>query len=88
MDKTNQKHNDCSNFAPIDIAKGICRLTNNIIFTDTATCPKFTALKKCKNCSHFTNSNEDNVGTCLGLEKESWTYGELCAVTCEGYQEK
>ncbi|QXM06897.1 4-hydroxyphenylacetate decarboxylase small subunit [Crassaminicella indica] len=88
MSEKNLKHHDCLNFAPIDVAKGICRITNKIIFTDTNTCPKFIALKKCKNCAHFTNPNSKNIGTCLGLEKESWTYGELCAVTCEGYKEK
>ncbi|WP_027623091.1 4-hydroxyphenylacetate decarboxylase small subunit [Clostridium lundense] len=86
MNKNNFKHNDCLNFSPIDVAKGICRLTNSIIFIDSQTCGKFNELPKCKNCTNFKNPNKDNIGTCTGLKKEAWAYGDLNAVTCEGYK--
>jgi 4-hydroxyphenylacetate decarboxylase small subunit len=86
MANENMKHSDCSNFSPIDVAKGICRLTNEMIFIDTSVCENFNEVSKCKNCSNFINPNKDNMGTCVGLEKQSWTYGELNAVTCEGYK--
>jgi len=85
MVNENMKHNDCENFSPIDVAKGICRLSNKMVFIDTPVCESFIAVSKCKNCSSFKNPNKDNIGTCVGLKKESWTYGDLNAVTCEGY---
>ena len=88
METKNFKHNDCSNFAPIDVAKGICRITNKTVFTDTPVCPTFSELAKCKNCTHFVDSKKENMGVCTGLEKENWTYANLVAKTCEGYDKK
>ncbi|WZL73278.1 4-hydroxyphenylacetate decarboxylase small subunit [Clostridiaceae bacterium 35-E11] len=88
MDKKVLKHSDCVNFAPVDVAKGICRVSNNSVFTDTDICPNYEAIKKCSNCAHFVNPSQENIGTCLGLEKEAWAYGELTAITCEGYKMK
>lgn len=82
------KHNDCSNFCPVDVAKGICRVTNEMVFIDTPVCEKFTELAKCKNCACFKNPGSDNIGTCTGLKKESWTLGELNGTLCEGYCHK
>ncbi|SFC91905.1 4-hydroxyphenylacetate decarboxylase small subunit [Clostridium uliginosum] len=80
------KHNDCVNFSSIDVAKGICRISNEMVFIDTSTCGNFKEVHKCKNCSNFKNLNKDNTGLCTGLKKEAWTFGELSAVTCEGYK--
>ncbi|MEG1255204.1 4-hydroxyphenylacetate decarboxylase small subunit [Clostridium sp.] len=86
MENVNMKHNDCVNFSQIDVAKGICRLSNEMIFIDTPVCENFNEVSKCNNCANFKNPDKDNVGTCVGLKKQSWTYGELNAVTCEGYK--
>lgn len=88
MMKEKLNHSDCLNFTTIDAAKGICRVLNKIVFIDTDTCNEYAELPKCKNCKCFTNPNDDNVGTCTGLNKEAWTYGELTSVTCEGYKAK
>ena len=86
MANENMKHSDCANFSPIDVAKGICRLSNEMVLIDTPVCKSFKEVSKCKNCSSFKDPNKDNIGTCVGLKKQSWTYGELNAVTCEGYK--
>ncbi|PAB57849.1 4-hydroxyphenylacetate decarboxylase small subunit [Anaeromicrobium sediminis] len=86
METKKFNHSDCLNFATIDVAKGFCRVTNEVILTDTDICPKFSQSSKCKNCAHFSNPNEDNIGTCSGLEDRSWTYGDLNAITCNGYE--
>lgn len=88
MNMENMKHNDCSNFCPIDVAKGICRLTNETIFIDSKVCNSYTEMHKCKNCSKFINPNSDGLGTCVGFKKEAWTPGELKAVLCEMYKSK
>lgn len=82
---TNTKHSDCTNFSPIDVAKGICRLCNELIFIDTDTCGSFDRLPKCNNCSNFKEPNTDDIGTCEGFKKTYWTHGELNAMSCEGY---
>lgn len=86
MANENMKHNDCVNFSPVDAAKGICRATNNMVFIDTETCGNFKEACKCRNCKNFVNPGSDNIGTCIGLKKESWTFAELSAATCEGYK--
>lgn len=86
MVNENMRHNDCSNFCFIDVAKGICRLTNEMVFIDTPVCANFKETCKCKNCANFKNPNKDNLGSCTGLKKEAWTYGDLNAITCEGYK--
>lgn len=78
-------HSDCLNFTTIDVAKGICGITKEVVFIDTVVCEKYEKLPKCKHCKFFTNPNKDNIGTCTGLSKEGWTQGELITVTCEGY---
>ncbi len=80
------RHIDCMNFSPIDAAKGICRLTESMIPIDSDICPNFREKRKCENCVNFKSPDKDNIGTCIGLEKDDWTFGELNAVTCEGYQ--
>ena len=82
-----KKHNDCLNFTAIDVAKGICRVNNQVVFTDSNVCPNFEVLPKCKTCTCFKNADEDNIGCCTGFKKEAWTYGELNATTCENYKE-
>lgn len=88
MTKKNLNHSDCANYIPIDVAKGFCRLSNKKILLDGEVCPNFVTKAKCKNCANFKNPDKDNIGTCAGLEKESWTFGDLVAVTCEGYKAK
>ncbi len=86
MANENMKHSDCNNFCPIDVAKGICRLSNEMIFIDTEVCRNFDEASKCRNCSNFKNSNKDNIGICVGFKNEAWTFADLSAVTCECYK--
>ncbi|MDK2824075.1 MAG: 4-hydroxyphenylacetate decarboxylase small subunit [Clostridia bacterium] len=86
MDKL-LKHSDCRNFAPVDVAKGICRIKNELIFIDSSVCNKFVTLPKCKNCSNFV-PDKDHMGTCKGFKDNYWAYEENIAVTCEEYAVK
>ncbi|WP_242847897.1 4-hydroxyphenylacetate decarboxylase small subunit [Inediibacterium massiliense] len=76
------RHNDCINFSPIDAAKGICRLANTMINIDGNVCNAFKEAPKCRNCHHFKDPDEDEIGICKGLDKEDWTFGDLHAMTC------
>ncbi len=79
------RHNDCRNFVPVDVAKGICRAKNKLIAIDTPTCENFTALPKCKNCANFT-ATENTLGICEADKNKTWVFEDLIAVTCDMYQ--
>lgn len=79
-------HSDCLNFCSIDAAKGICRLTKELINIDSDACPNFKLAPKCCNCKHFENEDEKGMGTCKGLEQENWTFASLNAITCKGHE--
>lgn len=81
------KHNDCTNFAIFDVAKGLCLKTEGLVTFDGEACPCFEQKQKCKNCAHFHEPNEEGVGACTGLSDESyWALGERVAVNCDGYE--
>lgn len=82
------KHNDCRNFVTVDVSKGLCRRTGNLIMVDTATCEHFNELPKCKNCAAFACGESEGIGTCKAEKHQPWTYPELTAVTCEMYAHK
>lgn len=82
-----RKHSDCENFAPVDVAKGICRLSNEKVLIESPVCPNFEALPKCGSCGFFKNPDKEGIGTCAGLQKEYWTAANYNAGLCEGYAE-
>jgi 4-hydroxyphenylacetate decarboxylase small subunit len=79
------KHNDCLYFCSIDAAKGICRITKQLLYLDGDTCDHLVLAPKCNNCEHFHNGDENNLGICRGLAKDDWVYGSLSAATCTAY---
>jgi len=85
MSQDTFRHNDCRNFIPVDVAKGICGRQDKMVAIDTPTCECFQALPKCKNCAHFSAGTEPGIGTCGAEPHKPWTYPELIAVTCEMY---
>lgn len=80
-----EKHNDCENFAPVDVTKGICRLTNELVLIDSPVCVKFAAIPRCRGCSFFRHPDKEGIGTCTGLQKEYWTAANYSAALCQGY---
>lgn len=81
----NTKHNDCKHFIGVDVAKGICSVTNKKIVIDSEVCTVFMSVKKCKNCANFTHSTEKTLGTCTGFKEPDWAYEDLIAENCEMY---
>ncbi|SFB31975.1 4-hydroxyphenylacetate decarboxylase small subunit [Acetitomaculum ruminis DSM 5522] len=80
-------HSDCENFAAIDVDKGICRLSGQLIKTDGDVCEKFEQIPKCRNCIYFKNEQSDGIGSCTGLKKEYWIDGNYKASLCEAYHD-
>lgn len=86
MSQTTERHCDCRNYAAVDVVKGICHRTKNLIEGDAPHCPHFVALAKCKNCSHYFASGEEFMGICQAEAAKPWTYPDLIAVTCKMYE--
>ncbi len=82
------KHLDCRNYAPVDVAKGICHRTKELVLADEAHCDHFTATQKCKFCLHYTAGAEQFIGTCEAGPNTPMTYPDLIAVTCEVFVAK
>ena len=80
----NLKHMDCRNYAPLDVAKGICHRTKEMVLADADHCEYFVATRKCKFCAHFVAGNQ-YLGTCSAMTSKPMTYPDLITVTCENF---
>lgn len=78
-------HNDCRNFCSMDVAKGICRRTGNMVLIDSDSCSSYKQLPKCKFCTNY-EAAEEGLGICKGEKNQPWAYPEMIAVTCEMFQ--
>jgi 4-hydroxyphenylacetate decarboxylase small subunit len=87
MSQNTLRHNDCMNFLAVDVTKGICRRTNELVLIDSEVCGSFTTLPKCKNCAFFKENGQETIGTCTAEKAQPWTFQDLIAVTCELYAE-
>ncbi len=84
MDVKVLHHNDCLNFCPLDVAKGLCRRTNELTLIDTDTCECYERLPKCKFCANYVATG-DGMGICKAEKGDPWAYPEMIAVTCEWF---
>ena len=86
-------HRDCRNFAPVDVAKGICHLTKQMVPSDGDACPKFDRIEKCRWCANFTaDKGKIEMGMCEASGGKNVpkfiAYPDMVAVTCEMYKAK
>ena len=78
-------HQDCRNYAPVDVAKGICHVRKEIILADGESCEFFERQPKCKHCQHYAPGPEAYLGICQMETARTMTYPDLIGVTCEGF---
>jgi 4-hydroxyphenylacetate decarboxylase small subunit len=76
------RHMDCRNFAAVDVAKGICHRTKDLVPADAFHCEHFVPLQKCRFCIHFA-AGDQYVGICTAVSTKPMTYPDLITVTCE-----
>ncbi len=79
-------HRDCYNFAPIDVAKGVCHRTKEIVLADAESCELSERAPRCKFCIHFTLGAEPYLGVCEAAPGRPMTYPDLSGVTCLFFQ--
>jgi 4-hydroxyphenylacetate decarboxylase small subunit len=78
-----RNHTHCHNFCPIDVAKGLCRLSGNIIMTDTPLCEHFSEKPRCEHCSYYCDKT--SPAQCLGLSKPYWMDASTNAGLCDAF---
>ncbi len=79
------KNLDCRNYAAVDVAKGICHVSKQLVLADGETCDKFVKLAKCKHCLNYTAAQEEYLGVCSASSIPAMTYPDLIGVTCEWF---
>jgi 4-hydroxyphenylacetate decarboxylase small subunit len=78
------RHSDCRNFCSVDVVKGICRRTSEMVQIDSDVCESYLQLPKCKFCNSYLRTGE-GLGICRAEQDEPWAYAEMIAVTCKEY---
>jgi len=73
---------DCKFYLPVDVFKGICKLTKNKINPDDAICDQVEKIAKCKFCSKFTPEHE-YLGKCMDT---TLAYPDMIASKCADFE--
>lgn len=84
-------HRDCRNFAAVDVAKGICHRTKNMVPADGDQCEECVATPKCKGCRNFTaDAKRVELGVCEAstATPKFFAYPDMVALTCEMFREQ
>ena len=79
---------DCRHYAPVDVVKGICHHSKEMVLADGPTCDRFERLPKCRDCQHYCSGQEAYLGTCRAVPSRPMTYPDLSGVTCEWFNWK
>ena len=79
-------HMDCRNYAPLDVTKGICHRTKDLVLADDLACDAFHPIPRCKLCRHFLPSDKPLIGVCAAEAGQPMAYPDLIAVTCEWFE--
>jgi len=80
-----ESHRDCRNYAPLDVVKGICHRTKDVVGADDVHCDHFDRLPRCRHCSLFEIDSPSPLGLCGASRSKPMAYPEMVAVTCESF---
>jgi 4-hydroxyphenylacetate decarboxylase small subunit len=81
-------HRACRNYAPVDVTKGLCHRTKELVQADGAACPDFQLLPRCGHCKEFVAAGSPEMGTCSASphEPKFFAYPDMVAVTCDRFR--
>jgi 4-hydroxyphenylacetate decarboxylase small subunit len=79
-----EKCNDCRYYLPVDVFKGLCKVSKEKKLPESQSCKEYERIAKCKFCKNYANV-KDNIGTCMG---KTDAYPEMLAITCIDYSRK
>lgn len=73
---------DCRFFLPVDVFKGICKISKEKITPDDLFCDKAEKAPKCKFCGKYT-AEKDFLGKCIGT---TLAFPDMIAVKCADFE--
>ena len=73
---------DCKFYLPVDVFRGICKLSKEKIFPDDPFCKKAGKQPKCKFCANYT-AEKEHLGTCKG---SVLAYPDMIALKCADFE--
>ncbi|MBN1946016.1 MAG: 4-hydroxyphenylacetate decarboxylase small subunit [Bradymonadales bacterium] len=88
MEPDGHSHMDCRNYASLDVTRGICHRTKEMVMAEGAGCEEFEPLPRCKLCVHYEPAETPYLGRCLAEQDRPMTYPDLAAVTCAWFEGK
>ncbi len=76
-------HRYCRNYAPVDVAKGICHKSKELITADGEPCQHFEKMPKCMHCLNYrAEEKKPRQGICEASPHAFIAYEDMVAVTC------
>jgi hypothetical protein len=73
---------DCKYYLPVDVFRGMCKLSKDKIGPDDQGCDKAEKMPKCKFCANYT-AEKEFLGNCMGT---ILAYPDMIASKCADFQ--
>ncbi len=73
---------NCRFYLPVDVFRGLCKLTKEQAGPDNPSCEKLERIPKCRYCGHYT-SEKQFLGKCMGT---ILAYPDMIASKCFDFQ--
>ena len=73
---------DCKFYLPVDVFKGICKLSKNDILPDDPFCEMAEKIAKCKFCTKYT-AGKEFLGKCMSA---TLAYPVMIAAFCADFE--
>ncbi len=73
---------DCKYYLPVDVFKGMCKLSKQDILPDDAFCDKAERIAKCKFCGKYT-AGKEFLGKCMAT---TLAYPDMIAAKCADFE--
>ncbi len=73
---------DCRYYLPVDVFRGMCKLSKDAIGPDSPLCAKVEKIAKCKFCKNYS-SEKDFLGKCMGT---TLAYPDMIGSKCADFQ--
>lgn len=80
-------HRYCRNYAPVDVAKGLCHKSRELITADGESCPNFERMPRCLFCLNYrADESKPRLGICQVSTRAFPAYEDMVAVTCQSFK--
>jgi hypothetical protein len=73
---------DCKFYLPVDVFRGICKLSKEHVGPDGPLCDKMEKIAKCRFCANYS-VEKDYLGKCMGI---TLAYPDMIASKCADFK--